>query len=53
VACQRDIARPSRGKAWIQRAMAVIVEKRLYRSKLVRKALTLGYRHNALEMTKS
>lgn len=52
-ACQRDIGRPSRGKAWIQRAMAVIVEKRLYRSSLVRRALTLGYRHNALEMTKS
>lgn len=52
-ACQRDIGRPSRGKAWIQHAMAVIVEKRLYRSSLVRGALTLGYRHNALEMTKS
>jgi geranylgeranyl reductase family protein len=53
LACQRDIGRPSRGKAWIQRAMAIIVEKRLYRSSLVRRALTLGYRHNALEMTKS
>ena len=52
-ACRRDIGRPSRGKAWIQRAMAIIVEKRLYRSSLVRRALTLGYRHNALEMTKS
>ena len=53
LACKRDIARPSRGKALIQRAMAIIVEKRLYRSSLVRGALTLGYRHNALEMTKS
>jgi geranylgeranyl reductase family protein len=52
-ACKRDIARPSRGKAWIQRAMAVIVERRLYRSSFVRGALTLGYKHNALEMTKS
>lgn len=33
--------------------MAVIVEERLYRWALVQKALTLGYRHNALEMTKS
>jgi geranylgeranyl reductase family protein len=51
--CRKDIARPSRGKAIVQRAMAVIVERQLYRSRVVRSALTWGYTHNALEMTKS
>jgi geranylgeranyl reductase family protein len=52
-ACQRDIQGPSRGKALAQRAMAEIVERRLYRSRVVRAALTLAYRGRALEMTKS
>jgi geranylgeranyl reductase family protein len=51
--CDRDIGRPSRGKAWIQAAMAVLVERKLYRLGVVRSALHFGYRHNALEMTKS
>ena len=52
-ACQRDIAAPSRSKAWVQRAMAVIVDRKLYRSRFVRSALTWGYQNRALEMTKS
>jgi menaquinone-9 beta-reductase len=51
--CKRDIGRSSRSKAWVQQAMAVIVGKKLYRSRIVRGALSWGYTHNALEMTKS
>jgi geranylgeranyl reductase family protein len=51
--CRKDIGRPSRGKSWIQRGMALIVERKLYQSPLVRSALSWGYTHNALEMTKS
>jgi menaquinone-9 beta-reductase len=51
--CRRDIGRASRSKAWVQRAMATIVGRRLYRFGLVRGALSWGYTHNALEMTKS
>jgi menaquinone-9 beta-reductase len=51
--CSRDIGRSSRSKAWVQHAMAVIVERKLYRSRIVRGALSWGYTHNALEMTKS
>lgn len=51
--CRRDIGRASRSKAWVQKAMAVIVEQRLYRFGVVRGALSWGYTHNALEMTKS
>jgi menaquinone-9 beta-reductase len=52
-ACRRDIARRSRAKGWVQEAMAVIVERRLYRSRLVRGALAWGFERRALEMTKS
>jgi geranylgeranyl reductase family protein len=52
-ACYRDIVRPSRAKAWVQRAMAVIIERKLYRLALVRSSLAWGYEHRALEMTKS
>jgi menaquinone-9 beta-reductase len=51
--CAREIVRPSRGKAWVQAGLDVIVRRGLYRSRLVRSALSWGYRHNALEMTKS
>ena len=51
--CRRDIGRASRSKAWVQKAMAVIVGRRLYRFGVVRGALSWGYTHNALEMTKS
>lgn len=52
-ACYRDIVRPSRAKAWVQRAMAVIIERELYRLAVVRSSLAWGYEHHALEMTKS
>ena len=52
-ACATSIGRPSRGKAWIQRAMLEIVERNLYANRLVRAGLTWGYEHRALEMTKS
>jgi geranylgeranyl reductase family protein len=51
--CARDIARPSRGKAFVQRAMLEIVERRLYENTWIRRALAFGYEHRALEMTKS
>jgi geranylgeranyl reductase family protein len=51
--CERDMKRPSRAKVLVQRVMAEIVERKLYRSRLVRGALALGYRGRALEMTKS
>jgi menaquinone-9 beta-reductase len=51
--CMRDIGRSSRSKAWVQHAMATIVERRLYRSRVVRGALSWGYSRNTLEMTKS
>jgi hypothetical protein len=52
-ACEREIRRPSAHKLWMQQALDVIVARRLYRSKLVRSALELGYRRRMLEMTKS
>jgi geranylgeranyl reductase family protein len=52
-ACARDIGRPSRAKAWVQRGLALIVRQRLYRSRWVRSALAWGYQRRALEMTKS
>jgi flavin-dependent dehydrogenase len=52
-ACTADIGRPSRAKAWIQRAMLEIVDRELYENPLVRAGLTWGYAHRALEMTKS
>lgn len=51
--CHKELARPSRAKEWVQRGMAVIVERQLYRSAIVRGALRWGYEHHALEMTKS
>jgi geranylgeranyl reductase family protein len=51
--CARAITRPSRGKAWVQRLMNVIVERRLYANPAVRAALRWGYENQALEMTKS
>jgi len=51
--CRRDVSGPSRSKALVQRALAVLVDRKLYRSRLVRSALSWGYRHRALEMTKS
>jgi geranylgeranyl reductase family protein len=52
-ACAATIGRPSRVKAWIQRAMLEIVDRELYRNPLIRAGLTWGYEHRALEMTKS
>jgi geranylgeranyl reductase family protein len=52
-ACFRDIGRRSRSKAWVQSGMALIVERKLYRSSLVRSILAWGYGHHLLEMTKS
>jgi flavin-dependent dehydrogenase len=51
--CWRDIGRRSRAKAAVQRGMALIVRRRLYRVPAVRAALRLGYRRRAFEMTKS
>jgi menaquinone-9 beta-reductase len=51
--CSRDIGRSSRSKAWVQHAIATIVERRLYRSRVVRGLLSWGYNRNTLEMTKS
>jgi geranylgeranyl reductase family protein len=51
--CARAITRPSRGKAWVQRLMNLIVERRLYANPAVRAALRWGYENQALEMTKS
>jgi geranylgeranyl reductase family protein len=51
--CRAEIGRPSRKKAWVQHAMAVLVSRRLYRSAIVRAGLTWGYANRALEMTKS
>ncbi len=51
--CWRAIGRPSRGKARVQEGLDLIVKRKLYRSRLVRAALGFGYRHHALEMTKS
>ena len=52
-ACKAAIGAPSRKKAFVQRALNEIVERRLYRSRLVRTALRFGYQRRALEMTKS
>lgn len=51
--CRAEIGQPSRKKRWVQRAMAVLVSRRLYRSSIVRAGLTWGYTNRALEMTKS
>ncbi|HEX2678370.1 MAG TPA: geranylgeranyl reductase family protein [Polyangiales bacterium] len=51
--CDLDILRPSRKKLWVQDTLERVVQHRLYRSVLVRTALSLGYRHRALEFTKS
>lgn len=51
-ACEREMRRPSHAKAFVQRALAGIVERKLYASRFVRGALALGYRGRALEMTK-
>ena len=52
-ACKAAIDAPSRKKAFVQRALNEIVERRLYRSRIVRAALRVGYQRRALEMTKS
>ena len=52
-ACRRVITLPSRKKAAVQRAMAVVVERELYRVRPVLAALRWGYTRRALEMTKS
>lgn len=51
--CWRDVGRPSRAKAVVQRAMAAVVRHRLYRLAPVRAALTFGYRQRAFEMSKA
>jgi geranylgeranyl reductase family protein len=51
--CWRDVGKPSRAKAAVQRGIAVVVRRRLYRVPAVRAALTWGYRRRAFEMTKS
>ena len=52
-ACERSIGRSSRAKGWVQHAMTWLVDHELYRLSAVRAALRFGYRHRALEMTKS
>ena len=52
-ACDTAIYGPSRKKALVQRGIDVIVQRGLYRSRIVRTALRLGYQRRALEMTKS
>jgi geranylgeranyl reductase family protein len=51
--CKRDIHLPSRAKLAVQRGIATIVDRKLYRVPLVRSALRWGYQKGALEMTKS
>jgi flavin-dependent dehydrogenase len=51
-ACVREMRRPSQAKAFVQRALVGIVNRKLYTSRIVRGALALGYRGRALEMTK-
>lgn len=51
--CRAEIGRPSQKRVWIQRAMAVLVSRRLYRSAIVRAALTWGYTNRALETIKA
>jgi geranylgeranyl reductase family protein len=51
--CWRVISRKSRSRAWVQAAMATIVDRQLYRLRPVRGALAWGYEHHALEITKS
>jgi len=51
--CWRDIGQPSRAKAAVQRGIATIVRRKLYRVPGVRGALTWGYRRRAFEMTKA
>ena len=51
--CWQDIGRQSRAKAAVQRAIALVVRRRLYRLATVRAALTWGYRRRAFEMTKT
>jgi menaquinone-9 beta-reductase len=52
-ACEREIIGPSRAKARVQQGMDFLVNKQLYRSRLVQAMLRFGYQHHALEMTKS
>lgn len=51
--CWDDIGKQSRSKAIVQRAMATVVRRGLYRLAPVRAALTWGYRRRAFEMTKA
>lgn len=51
--CHDEIGKPSRAKALVQQAMAIVVRRRLYRLPAVRAALTWGYRRRAFEMSKS
>jgi geranylgeranyl reductase family protein len=44
-ACARSIVRPSRAKAWVQRAMFEVVRRRLYENLVVRASLAWGYDH--------
>jgi geranylgeranyl reductase family protein len=52
-ACERALVRPSRRKAWIQRAMNLVVMLKLYEKPAVRTALRWGYEHRALEIAKN
>ncbi len=50
--CTRAIGRPSRAKAHVQDAMALFVDRRLYRSRVLRGILQWAYARGTLEQTK-
>jgi geranylgeranyl reductase family protein len=52
-ALSREVSRTSRAKAWVQRAMVEVVDRKLYENAFVRSGIAWGYEHRALEMTKS
>jgi geranylgeranyl reductase family protein len=51
--CAHRLRRPSLAKVWLQRVMARVVERDLYRLPWVHSALSWGYSHNLLEIAKS
>jgi geranylgeranyl reductase family protein len=51
--CAKAIVRTHRARARVQDAMAVFVERGLYRSRVLRRILQWGYAHGAWEQAKS
>ena len=48
-ACARAITRPSRRRAWVQQLMHQVMKRRLYKNRLLQRALRLGYQRRWLE----